>query len=176
MLSEHIYLGLASSPGNNSSHPAISISHKNGQPRAISIRPDTGARFPITSFRDENRQFKRCLWPGTHAEMTSISNLHKGLLSHHAKFCHVAKSQTTANQVLTPYVPSRKKSLANEKMQPWSSLPIISRTLWWLEMMTQGPSTWKFSNPFTWKRSPKKYFRERTKARIILGKEQIEGV
>lgn len=47
-------------------------------------------------------------------------------------------------------------------------LPIMSRMLWWLEMMTQGWSTSSFRRPLTSKRRPYRYLKDRMYQLMIL--------
>lgn len=48
------------------------------------------------------------------------------------------------------------------------SSPIMSRMLWWLDTMMAGPSTSKFSSPFTSNLRPKKYLKDLTTVLMIL--------
>lgn len=48
------------------------------------------------------------------------------------------------------------------------ALPIMSRMLWWLEMMTQGRSSSSVSRPLTSKRRPYTYLKDRTNQLMML--------
>lgn len=54
-------------------------------------------------------------------------------------------------------------------------LPIMSRMLWWLEMMTQGWSTSSFWRPLTSKRRPYRYLKDRMNQLMILRGEHGAG-
>lgn len=51
----------------------------------------------------------------------------------------------------------------------------MSRMLWWLDTMMAGPSTSKFSSPFTSNLRPKKYLKVLTTVLMILGKRKEES-